>query len=212
MLVAHSVFVTAGVLAGAVTVCLSLLGYLHQRRTMRARIEEERLQGARTNYQLASERLDQALRAFRGLPWRLENLADSLAAAALAGRELDRVGFPRGTRGDDMASWQTPEELHRDSPRPGDPRRWQALDRAISTALATADDPTAGYGAGAAACEQLAAAARALSAEVDATPRPHAREQCWFCGQTADQVRTLIAGEHASICDECVEFCNEVLS
>jgi hypothetical protein len=211
MSVAHSVVVTAGVLAGAVTLCLSLLGYLHQRRKIRERIEEERVQAARNAYRLASERLDQALRAFSGLPWRLENLGDSLAAAAVAGRELDRLGFPRGTRGGDLASWKTPEELHRDSPRPGDPRRWQALDRAISTALATADDPTAGHGVGAAACDQLAAAARALAAEVAAVPRPHAREQCWFCGQTADQVRKLIAGDHASICDECVEFCNEVL-
>lgn len=34
---------------------------------------------------------------------------------------------------------------------------------------------------------------------------------CSFCGKHQDEVRKLIAGPGVYICDECVEFCNEIL-
>lgn len=35
--------------------------------------------------------------------------------------------------------------------------------------------------------------------------------KCSFCGKTQKQVRKLIVGPQAYICDECVELCNEIL-
>ena len=35
--------------------------------------------------------------------------------------------------------------------------------------------------------------------------------RCSFCGKTSDQVRKLIAGPGAYICDECVGICTEII-
>ena len=35
--------------------------------------------------------------------------------------------------------------------------------------------------------------------------------RCSFCNKTQDQVRKLIAGPGAYICDECIEICAEIL-
>ena len=38
------------------------------------------------------------------------------------------------------------------------------------------------------------------------------RRFCSFCGKTEESVKRLIAGENgASICDECVTICNDML-
>jgi hypothetical protein len=34
---------------------------------------------------------------------------------------------------------------------------------------------------------------------------------CSFCGKNQDQVRKLIAGPTVSICDECVDLCNDII-
>jgi ATP-dependent Clp protease ATP-binding subunit ClpX len=36
--------------------------------------------------------------------------------------------------------------------------------------------------------------------------------RCSFCGRSEDQVKRLIAGQGAFICDECVVLCNDVLT
>ena len=36
--------------------------------------------------------------------------------------------------------------------------------------------------------------------------------RCTFCGKTEHQVRKLVAGPNASICDECIELCVEIIS
>ena len=36
--------------------------------------------------------------------------------------------------------------------------------------------------------------------------------QCSFCGRSEDQVKKLIAGADAFICDQCVALCSEVLA
>jgi ATP-dependent Clp protease ATP-binding subunit ClpX len=36
--------------------------------------------------------------------------------------------------------------------------------------------------------------------------------KCSFCGKWQCQVKRLIAGQTAYICDECIELCVEVLS
>ena len=35
--------------------------------------------------------------------------------------------------------------------------------------------------------------------------------KCSFCGKTSDQVKRLIAGPDAYICNECVELCESIL-
>lgn len=35
---------------------------------------------------------------------------------------------------------------------------------------------------------------------------------CSFCGKNQDEVRKLIAGPNAYICDECIELCNEIIA
>jgi ATP-dependent protease Clp ATPase subunit len=34
---------------------------------------------------------------------------------------------------------------------------------------------------------------------------------CSFCGKTRRQVRVLLGGEKATICDECLELCRDIL-
>ena len=46
-------------------------------------------------------------------------------------------------------------------------------------------------------------------AKDDITPRKH---RCSFCGKTADQVRRLVAGPGAYICNECIALCQEIVA
>ncbi|HWP35348.1 MAG TPA: ATP-dependent Clp protease ATP-binding subunit ClpX, partial [Thermodesulfobacteriota bacterium] len=41
---------------------------------------------------------------------------------------------------------------------------------------------------------------------------PKAHDGCSFCGKGRTGVRRLVAGEHASICNECIEVCKEILA
>jgi hypothetical protein len=43
------------------------------------------------------------------------------------------------------------------------------------------------------------------------TPAP-VGNRCSFCGKTEDQVKRLIAGQHAFICDGCVALVHEALT
>ncbi|MFZ0664532.1 MAG: ClpX C4-type zinc finger protein [Acidimicrobiales bacterium] len=36
--------------------------------------------------------------------------------------------------------------------------------------------------------------------------------QCSFCGRTEEEVKKLIAGADAFICDQCVAVCSEILA
>jgi NAD-dependent dihydropyrimidine dehydrogenase PreA subunit len=36
--------------------------------------------------------------------------------------------------------------------------------------------------------------------------------RCSFCNKSSDQVRKIIAGRTASICDECVEVCDDIVA
>ena len=46
-------------------------------------------------------------------------------------------------------------------------------------------------------------------AKDDMPPRKH---RCSFCGKTQDQVRRLIAGPGAYICNECIALCQEIMA
>ncbi|MBR1707520.1 MAG: ATP-dependent Clp protease ATP-binding subunit ClpX [Clostridia bacterium] len=45
----------------------------------------------------------------------------------------------------------------------------------------------------------------------DYTTQPR-RARCSFCGKTQDQVRRLIAGNNAYICDECTRLCQDIIN
>ena len=36
--------------------------------------------------------------------------------------------------------------------------------------------------------------------------------RCTFCGKTENQVRKLVTGSGAAICDECIELCVDIIS
>jgi ATP-dependent Clp protease ATP-binding subunit ClpX len=36
--------------------------------------------------------------------------------------------------------------------------------------------------------------------------------KCTFCGKTEHQVRKLVTGQGAAICDECIELCVSIIS
>jgi ABC-type nickel/cobalt efflux system permease component RcnA len=181
-----------------------------QRRRDAAQEQDDRLDTTRRNQRASIQNLDEAFGALRGLPTRLNRLAAAAREAAQTSQacaELEvAVPWSRG-----LADWHLPAELRHDSPRPGDREPWQTLDRSIAHLLATLDRPTAEFTAHARAHQDLADAAAHLADEVRRTPRPQRIEQCWFCGQLADEVKRLVQGPHASICNECVEACNEVL-
>ena len=46
----------------------------------------------------------------------------------------------------------------------------------------------------------------------DFTPRIPKLKRCSFCGKTNEQVRRLVAGPNAYICNECVLLCQEIIS
>jgi hypothetical protein len=62
-----------------------------------------------------------------------------------------------------------------------------------------------------------------LSAKIDAAqPRsdaaaghpaatPQAVLYCSFCGKTQHEVKTLVAGPHVFICDECIDVCSDII-
>ena len=36
--------------------------------------------------------------------------------------------------------------------------------------------------------------------------------RCSFCGKTSDQVRRMVAGPNAQICNECILLCQEIIN
>ena len=36
--------------------------------------------------------------------------------------------------------------------------------------------------------------------------------RCSFCGRTQDQVKRMVGGSNAYICNECVQLCHEILA
>ena len=43
-------------------------------------------------------------------------------------------------------------------------------------------------------------------------PTPENEKCCSFCSKTVDEVRKLITGPQVSICDECVDLCNDIIA
>ncbi|EGK3246257.1 carboxylate--amine ligase [Salmonella enterica] len=43
------------------------------------------------------------------------------------------------------------------------------------------------------------------------TAGKHKNPYCSFCGKSSTEVKNLIAGPSAYICDECVDICNDII-
>jgi hypothetical protein len=44
------------------------------------------------------------------------------------------------------------------------------------------------------------------------TSRDHHSQRCSFCNKPRLDVKTLVAGPEAFICDECVDICNDIIA
>ena len=44
-----------------------------------------------------------------------------------------------------------------------------------------------------------------------AAPAPQAVLHCSFCGKTEHEVKSLVAGPHVFICDECIDVCSDII-
>ena len=88
---------------------------------------------------------------------------------------------------------------------------WQGVDRAFDALVATLDDPTADLQARARVFDQLAQAATRVADSFDDRTFVSELAVCTFCGKRAREVRKVIVGPDALICDECVDLCVEVL-
>ena len=45
----------------------------------------------------------------------------------------------------------------------------------------------------------------------DTNSRTPKLRRCSFCGKTSDQVRRMVAGPNAQICNECILLCQEII-
>lgn len=110
--------------------------------------------------------------------------------------------------------WHPPHDLH-DEPeaRPAQ-ERWARFDRATKTLAAVGSTTDSTLAEVAAAHHELAAAANELAEHLErAAPTGQNRPaSCSFCGLTTQQVTRLIAGPGVSICDQCIELCNEIIT
>lgn len=60
---------------------------------------------------------------------------------------------------------------------------------------------------------EAAGGASRSDAELGAVAKPERRPQyCTFCGRRDDEVTLLVACHAATICDGCVQVCNEILT
>jgi len=179
----------------------------------RAEAGAERVSELLARDQDTRRRFDAALAAFSGPRSRLVALATRTTALVGEMREAHAAGLIRvaPSAGVPESDWTPPLELRRGSSRVPPVAAWQPLDRSFELIAAVLDDRDSSLLDIADALEQLATAAQQLA---DAFPRARSLSQlavCTFCGKHGDQLRTIIEGPSALICDECVELCVEVL-
>ncbi len=160
----------------------------------------------------AARQFRDAWQSFYGPQYRLRRLNETaMALAADLRRDHEARMTPPPGAGHIRAGWKPPYELRRESPRVPPAAGWQAVDRALEALAAELDTPDSTFLSRALAIEQLGQAAHKLADSfVDAEP-VSAVAVCAFCGRRGDQVRKIISGPFALICDQCVSACVEVL-
>jgi hypothetical protein len=109
--------------------------------------------------------------------------------------------------------WHPPGDLHDDPERRPAPDKWARFDRATKTLAAVGSTTDSTLAEVAAAHHELAAAAVELAEHLERTALTGKNSPtiCSFCGLTTQQVTRLIAGPGVSICDQCIELCNEII-
>ena len=110
--------------------------------------------------------------------------------------------------------WHPPGELNGDPERRPAPDQWARFDRASETLAAVGSTTDSTLAAVAAAHDELAAAANELAEHLEriALTAKNSPTICSFCGLTNHQVTRLIAGPGVSICDQCIDLCNEIIT
>jgi hypothetical protein len=220
LLIAGSVFLAVGV----------GLGVLDWRRSRRQAVMREQTgadaaawsdgdrraaQAAVADAHDANRAWNDAHRSYDARAYVLAGLARSLARASAARGDALRNAAAAGLHPRAQLipdDWRPPEELHDDPAGRPIPERWARFDRATNTLAAVGSTTDSTLDEVAAAHDELAAAAIELAEQLEAVApaAKNAPSCCSFCGHTVDQVTTLIAGPGVSICDECVDLCNEI--
>jgi hypothetical protein len=110
--------------------------------------------------------------------------------------------------------WHPPGDLHDDPERRPAPDQWARFDRATKTLAAVGSTTDSTLVEVAAAHHEPAAAAVELAEHLERTALTGKNNPtiCSFCGLTIQQVTRLIAGPGVSICDQCIELCNEIIT
>ena len=110
--------------------------------------------------------------------------------------------------------WHPPGDLHDDPERRPSPDQWARFDRATKTLAAVGSTTDSTLAEVAAAHHELAAAANELAEHLEriALTGKNNPTICSFCGLTNHQVTRMIAGPGVSICDQCIELCNEIIT
>jgi len=110
--------------------------------------------------------------------------------------------------------WHPPGELNDDPERRPAPDQWARFDRASKTLAAVGSTTVSTLAEVAAAHHELAAAANELAEQLEriAPNGKNSQTICSFCGLGARQVTRLIAGPGVSICDQCIDLCNEIIT
>jgi hypothetical protein len=105
-----------------------------------------------------------------------------------------------------------PRELSPSSSRVPAVAEWRRLDRTYEALTALSADPASSLAAVADATEALGAAATQVAAAFgDGATTVSELAICTFCLKAGTQVRRMVAGPEALICDECIGLCVDVL-
>jgi ClpX C4-type zinc finger len=159
---------------------------------------------------MALERFGEAWRAFYGPQQRLWRLSATAVALVDVLRRMHDAGMTAASSTEEGA-WSAPIELRRGSPRFPAAEGWQAVDRAMDALTACLAAPDSTLLARAVAVEQLARAAQQLADSLPNAAPVSTVAVCAFCGKPGDQVKTIIAGNAAFICNECVDMSVDIL-
>ena len=110
--------------------------------------------------------------------------------------------------------WHPPGELNDDPERRPARDQWCRFDRASKTLAAVGSTTVSTLAEVAAAHHELAAAANELAEHLErsALNGKNRPTICSFCGLGTHQVTRLIAGPGVSICDQCIDLCNEIIA
>jgi hypothetical protein len=146
----------------------------------------------------------------------IAGVARTLARASKGGDALQNAANTNAAASRQLIDdhWHPPGELNDDPERRPAPDQWARFDRASKTLAAVGSTTVSTLAEVAAAHHELAAAANELAEHLEriALTGKNSPIICSFCGLATYQVTRLIAGPGVSICDQCIDLCNEIIT